>query len=97
MNATIERYFAPASLDEAAVMMAAGDATVLAGGTDLMPQTNAGRMRFGRTLVNIRRVPELGGIAVDGDAIRLGALTTVTELMASDITSRITMGLSHRV
>jgi CO/xanthine dehydrogenase FAD-binding subunit len=85
MNATIERYFAPASLDEAAVMMAAGDATVLAGGTDLMPQTNAGRMRFGRTLVNIRRVPELGGIAVDGDAIRLGALTTVTELMASDV------------
>ena len=62
MTATIERYFAPASLDEAAVMMAAGDATVLAGGTDLMPQTNAGRMRFGRTLVNIRHVPELGGI-----------------------------------
>lgn len=85
MHATIEHYFAPTSLDEAAVLMAAGDATVLAGGTDLMPQSNAGRVRFGRTLVNIRRVPELGGIAVDGDAILLGALTTVTELMASDI------------
>jgi CO/xanthine dehydrogenase FAD-binding subunit len=88
MTAIIEQYCAPASVDEAATMLRGGDVTILASGTDLMPQTQAGRARFGRVLMNIRRIPELRGIAVDQGAIRIGTLTTVTELMESDVIRR---------
>jgi CO/xanthine dehydrogenase FAD-binding subunit len=77
----IEHYRAPVTLAEALDCLQQGEVTVLAGGTDLMPQTASGRLRFKPTLMNIRRVPELHGIVRDGDAIRIGALVTVTELM----------------
>lgn len=88
MTATIEQYCAPASVDEAATVLRGGDVTILASGTDLMPQTQAGRARFGRVLMNIRRIPELRGIAVEQGAIRIGTLTTVAELMESDVIRR---------
>lgn len=84
MTATIEQYFAPASIAEAVRILAAGEVTILASGTDLMPQTQAGRARFARTLMNVRRIPELRGIAAGERGIRIGALTTVTELMESE-------------
>lgn len=83
-----ERYFAPASLDEALRLLRDGDATLLAGGTDLMPQTQAGRVRFRRDLVNLQHVAELEGIVRAGGGIRIGALTTVTALMRSDALQR---------
>jgi CO/xanthine dehydrogenase FAD-binding subunit len=88
MTATIEQYCAPASVDEAATVLRGGDVTILASGTDLMPQTQAGRARFGRVLMNIRRIPELRGIAVEQGAIRIGTLTTVAELRESDVIRR---------
>ncbi|MDT3669398.1 MAG: xanthine dehydrogenase family protein subunit M [Aromatoleum sp.] len=77
----IERYVAPASLDEALGILQQGEVTILAGGTDLMPQTNAGRIGFKPTLMNIRGVAGLKGVTLDGDAIRIGALTTITDLL----------------
>jgi len=82
MNA-IESYKAPKSLDEAAEILRAGNVTVLAGGTDLMPQTQAGRLKFQPVLMNVRHVPELNGIAEQGAALRIGALVTITELLES--------------
>ena len=79
----IESYRVPQSLDEAAEILRAGNVTVLAGGTDLMPQTQAGRVRFQPVLMNVRRVPELGGIAERGGVVRIGALVTITELLES--------------
>ena len=79
--AEIERYTAPRSLDEAAEILRAGNVTVLAGGTDLMPQAQAGRAQFRPVLMNIRRVPELRGIAEEAGTLRIGALVTITELM----------------
>lgn len=79
----IEQYKAPTSLEEAAGILRAGNVIVLAGGTDLMPQTQAGRMRFQPVLMNVRRVPELKGIAEQGAAVRIGALVTITELLES--------------
>jgi len=81
----IERYAAPTSLDEALGILQQGEVRILAGGTDLMPQSKAGRLALGPTLMNIRRVPELKGVALDGDAIRIGALTTITELLADPL------------
>lgn len=75
-------YLAPTSLVQAlAALGAPGGATVLAGGTDLMPQSRAGRLRPARTLLNIRRVPGLERVEVDAGWLRLGALTTVTTLL----------------
>jgi xanthine dehydrogenase FAD-binding subunit len=78
---TVERYFAPKGLDEALEALRAGDATILAGGTDVMPQSDSGKVPLRKTLVNIRRVPELTGITLAKDEVRIGALTTITELM----------------
>ena len=48
----IERYAAPKSLDEALGILQQGEVTILAGGTDLMPQTKAGRVAFKSDVVN---------------------------------------------
>jgi CO/xanthine dehydrogenase FAD-binding subunit len=81
----IESYAAPRSLEEALGVLRGGDATVLAGGTDLMPQTAAGRIRFKPTLLNISRLAELRGISESNGQVRIGALATVTELLESDL------------
>ncbi len=58
---------------------------VLAGGTDFMVALNAriGIERIGHVL-DIWRVRELRGISSAGGALRIGALTTYSELMRSD-------------
>lgn len=78
-------YAAPRTLEEAAELMRTGDVTVLAGGTDLMPQTQSGKVKFKPLLMNIRRVGELHGIRENAGNVRFGALTTVTELLQSDL------------
>ncbi len=76
-------YVAPRTLDEAAGLLSAGNVTVLAGGTDLMPQTQSGKVKFKPRLMNIRRVAGLGGITEAAGTLRIGALTTITELLQS--------------
>jgi len=77
----LKHYFAPTSLDQAVECLKDGDVTILAGGTDLTPQSQAGRVKIKHTLMNIRHVPELAGIALEGHEIRIGALATITEIM----------------
>jgi xanthine dehydrogenase FAD-binding subunit len=79
----IEQYVRPGSLEEATEILRAGNVTVLAGGTDVMPQTKAGRLRFQPVLMNVTRIPELRGIAEAGGVVRIGALVTITELLQS--------------
>ncbi|HVB47663.1 MAG TPA: xanthine dehydrogenase family protein subunit M [Burkholderiales bacterium] len=81
----IERYVVPHSLAEAMDLLRAGEATILAGGTDLMPQTQAGRLRFRPLLMNIQRIPELRGITQQAGVVRIGALTTISELVDSTL------------
>jgi CO/xanthine dehydrogenase FAD-binding subunit len=81
--AGVETYRAPQSLDEAAEILRAGNVTVLAGGTDLMPQSLAGKLRMQPVLMNVRRVPELQGISESAGTVRIGALVTITELLES--------------
>jgi len=77
----VEHYHAPLRLADALEHLRGGEATILAGGTDLMPQTHSGRVKLARVLVNVRRVPELDGIAREDGAIRIGALATITRIM----------------
>ena len=82
---TIERYFSPQTLEEAAGILSQGGVTILAGGTDLMPQSHAGKVKFQPVLMNIRRVGELTGIALEEGMIRIGALATITDLLTHPI------------
>lgn len=82
---TVERYLAPRDLDEALEVLRSGDATILAGGTDVMPQSESGKTPLRKTLVNVRRVPELTGIMLAKNEVRIGALTTISEMMANDL------------
>ena len=84
----IQNYLAPTRLDQALDCLKDGEATILAGGTDLMPQSQAGKLKFKRTLMNIRRIPELIGVAPQGGDICIGALTTITELLDNPLVRR---------
>jgi len=77
----LKRYFAPTSLDQAVECLKDGDVTILAGGTDLTPQFQAGRVKIKQTLMNIRHISQLSGITLEGKEIRIGALSTITEVM----------------
>lgn len=82
---SIQHYFAPTGIDDAVRLLVRGDTTVLAGGTDLMPQNTRGARGFQPALLNISRVRELKGIGTREDMIRVPALTTVTEILSSDL------------
>lgn len=84
----IERYVAPSSLMQAAEYLRSGEVTILAGGTDLMPQSQSGRLKIKRTLMNIHHVEELKGVALEDGAIRIGALATITEILQSKLAQK---------
>jgi aerobic carbon-monoxide dehydrogenase medium subunit len=66
-------YQAPATLREAINLLASDpEATLIAGGQSLMPVL-AFRLATPSMLVDLRRVPGLGDIAVDDSGVRLGA------------------------
>jgi 2-furoyl-CoA dehydrogenase FAD binding subunit len=75
-------YLRAATLAEAHDVLAAevGDASVIAGGQSLVPLLSM-RMARPKVIVDIMHVAELGGIAVEGDAIRVGATVRQAELL----------------
>lgn len=76
----ITTYLAPRRLDEALQAMADGDATVFCGGTDLAPQTESGMRQYKPKLLNIRHIEGLDVIEGKGDKVRIGAVTTISEI-----------------
>jgi carbon-monoxide dehydrogenase medium subunit len=67
-------YQAPGTLHEAVDLLASNpEAVVIAGGQSLMPVL-AFRLAAPSLLVDLRRLPGLGNIAVGDDGFRLGAL-----------------------
>ncbi|TKJ31482.1 MAG: molybdopterin dehydrogenase [Chloroflexi bacterium B3_Chlor] len=81
-----KKYLLPASIEEALEMLAEyqGQARVIAGGTDLIPQLKK-RERKVECLVDISRLDELKGIELQGDVIRVGAGVTHQHLSSSDL------------
>ena len=68
-------YAAPASIEEAITLLAepGANARILAGGTDILVQLREG-LRQTALVVDIKKIPELGAIAVAADgSLRLGA------------------------
>lgn len=83
--AIVKRYIAAKSIEQATRTLAEGPTTIFAGGTDVVPQTQAGVRQFQPTLMNINRLAELRSIAQSGNTIHLGALTTITEILRDDL------------
>jgi carbon-monoxide dehydrogenase medium subunit len=80
------QYHAPSSLPEALGLLRdlGDDAKLLAGGHSLLPMM---KLRFAGPahLVDLRRVAELKGIREEGGTLRIGAMTTEHELIASKL------------
>lgn len=76
-------YARPGSIDEALELLGREGAAVLAGGTDLAGQIDRG-IRAPALLVDLQDAG-LAGIEPDGEGVRIGAATTLTELGASGL------------
>jgi len=63
-------------------------ATVLAGGTDLMVDVNAGRHRP-TSVVSLTRVPELAGWRREGDEVVLGACLTYADMERGELATLV--------
>ncbi len=84
----------PRSLAEAYAALAehGRDLKIIAGGTDLMVLMNAYQLDA-RDFLDIWRVDGLRGIADEGDTIRIGALTTYTEIIRATLVQQHTPAL----
>ncbi len=74
------------TVDEAASILGAGNAAMIAGGTDLL-----GTMRFEilptypEVLVNLKSIPGLDYIKEEGGTLKIGALTRLDDIAKSDL------------
>ena len=73
-------FIRPHSLSEALDLLAASGGRILAGGTDVFPAL--GDRPSPDPLLDISTLGELRGIAISGDATRIGAATTWSEVVA---------------
>jgi len=77
-------YHAPATVDDAIQLLTQhpDDAKIIAGGHSLLPMM---KLRFAEPahLINIFEIPELKGITEEGGKLRIGAMTTESELIRS--------------
>jgi len=87
---------APTSLDEAYKLLAerGPGARIIAGGTDLMVLMN-GRLLDTKEFIDIWRLNELRGISDEGETIRIGALTTYTQLIKSPLVQQYIPALAE--
>ncbi|HJZ68899.1 MAG TPA: FAD binding domain-containing protein, partial [Blastocatellia bacterium] len=79
----------PTTLAEAYAVLSQRDRPVriIAGGTDLMVLMNA-HMLDAAEFLDIWGMDELRGVTDEGDAVRIGALTTYTQLIKSELIRR---------
>jgi CO/xanthine dehydrogenase FAD-binding subunit len=75
-------YVRPADLDEALGWLAGG-ARVLAGATDILPA--AGERPLSGDYVDLSNMASLRGVCIDGDAVRIGAATTWTDIVDAEL------------
>jgi 4-hydroxybenzoyl-CoA reductase subunit beta len=84
-NLAAARVARPRTIEEAVKILhdAGPEAMILAGGTDVVPNLQM-KLFAPRVLVDIKGIAELHGIAqVEGGALHIGALTTLTEIERS--------------
>lgn len=81
-------YYRAGSVVEAAkLLLQHSDSKVLAGGHSLIPVLKL-RLAAPSALIDIGRISALRGIAADSSTIRIGALTTHSEIASSEVVGR---------
>jgi CO/xanthine dehydrogenase FAD-binding subunit len=85
----LEEYLSPNTIEEALEILSArsGNARIIAGGTDLVPQMKAEPLKV-NCLVDICRINELQKIELKGELIRIGAAVTHSQVALSDLVNR---------
>lgn len=76
-------YLKPKTLDEAVSLLAAGGSQILAGGTDFYPAL--GEALPQGTIVDVSALREIQGISISAEHIRIGGLTTWTEVIRAPL------------
>src|SRR6476661_8759361 len=91
-----QTYYQPASLPEALALLdeRAGQARVVAGGTDLIVELERG-VRALEAVIDITRVPELKYLRRESGRLLLGALTTHNDVLASPDCQRDALPLAQ--
>ena len=76
-------YLRPGTLSEACEALAAHPLRILAGGTDFYPSLGDGPAP--PAILDVTALPELEGVSLGEDTIRIGARTTWTQLRAAEL------------
>jgi len=76
-------YITATTLEDALTALAAGPASVIAGGTDWFPAQ--GDRHFDGTLVDISRLADLRGVTKTDRGWRIGGATTWTDIIKADL------------
>jgi 4-hydroxybenzoyl-CoA reductase subunit beta len=86
----------PTTLEEAVTLLSSfgPDASLVAGGTDILPNMKRGLLAP-RHLVSLARVASLRGVRIDGDAIRIGAMTTLDVIATHALVREKAQGLAE--
>ncbi|HWQ15327.1 MAG TPA: xanthine dehydrogenase family protein subunit M, partial [Roseiflexaceae bacterium] len=91
-----QNYLQPTTLEEALGLLEAhaGDARVVAGGTDVLVELQRG-VRPAATLIDITRLGELKYVRLEGGLIRIGGLATHNDVIASEACVRHALPLAQ--
>jgi len=81
----IQHYVAPASMSELLQLVVERSATILAGGTDLLPRWQRGVAGPPATVVSLRRLADLSGVQRTGEQVAIGACTPLREIASNPI------------
>jgi len=81
---TEKKFYCPTTLKKALYFLNVGDVTIIAGGTDLVKEITKKSLRP-KKILDLTHIPELKGINVSGDKIRIGSMSTFSELAANKL------------
>lgn len=92
-----KHYYSVTSRNEALRLLAehAGRARIIAGGTDILIELERGQRPGVDTLIDLSRMSGMDTITMDGDTIRLGALVTHNQVVASELIQQRALPLAQ--
>jgi 4-hydroxybenzoyl-CoA reductase subunit beta len=79
------RHLAPSTLEEAIGLLAQDGAHLAAGGTDLVPNLKRRQYPDARTIVSLRRIPDMAGVRIVDGSVRIGSLTTLSAIADDEV------------
>jgi xanthine dehydrogenase FAD-binding subunit len=80
-----DRYWAPTTVEEMARAAAKKDATLLAGGTDLLPRWSRGMVARPDVVIDLKRIEQLKGVSRENGEVVIGACTTLSVIAEDSV------------